>query len=83
MLSEMVMCVWHNSSISEVVAVNFRARSLQTRSESDRAWTKQYSFPSLHQMETTSVSKAMDVFYELIRGFTWMYLDILQLIDPA
>ena len=40
MLSEMTMCVWHNSSISEVVAVNFRARSLQMRSESDRAQTK-------------------------------------------
>ena len=25
----------------------------------------------------------MDAFYELIRGFTWMYTDILQLIDPA
>ena len=33
--------------------------------------------------ETTSVSKAMDAFYELIRGFTWMHTDILQLIYPA
>ena len=42
MLSEMAMCMWHNSNISEVVAINFRARSLQTRSESDRAQTKWY-----------------------------------------
>ena len=28
MLFEMAMCVQHSSSISEVVAVNFRARSL-------------------------------------------------------
>ena len=33
--------------------------------------------------KTTSVSEAMDAFYKLIRGFTWMYMDILQLIDPA
>ena len=33
--------------------------------------------------KTTSVSKVMDAFYELIRGFTWTYSDILQLIDPA
>ena len=50
MLSEMAMCMWHNSSISEIVAFNFRARSLQMRSESNRAQTKQYciflSFPS-------------------------------------
>ena len=25
----------------------------------------------------------MDAFYELIRGFTWMYMDIFQLIDSA
>ena len=53
MLSEMAMCMQHNSNISEVVAINFRARSLQTRSVSDRAWTKQYlcSFHSLHWRE--------------------------------
>ena len=33
--------------------------------------------------KTTSVSEAMDAFYELIRGFTWMYMDILQLINPT
>ena len=33
--------------------------------------------------KTTSVSEATDVFDELIRGFTWMYMDILQLIDHA
>ena len=33
--------------------------------------------------KTTLVIEAMDVFYKLIRAFTWMYSDILQLIDPA
>ena len=33
--------------------------------------------------KTTSVSEATDAFYKLIRDFTWMYMDILQLIDPA
>ena len=33
--------------------------------------------------KTTSVSKAMDAFYDLTRGFTWMYTDIFQLIDSA
>ena len=33
--------------------------------------------------KTTSVSKATDAFYKLIRGFTWTYTDILQLTDPA
>ena len=31
MLSEMVMCMWHNSNISEVLAVNFRARSFANK----------------------------------------------------
>ena len=33
--------------------------------------------------KTTSVTEVTDAFHELIRGFTWVYMDILQLIDPA
>ena len=83
MLSEMTVCVWHNSSISEVVAVNFRARSLQTNlnqighGQSDNV----YSFLLFIGGKTASVSEAADAFYKLIRGFTLMYMDIFQLID--
>ena len=87
MLSEMAKCVQHNSSILEVAAVNFQVQGVckQDLNQIGHGQSQYCMFLSFLFIggKTTSVSKATDAFYELIRGFTWTYMDIFQLTDSA